>query len=274
MPELPEVETVARALRRAGLEGRVITGCACRCAKLRRPLPAAELQKSVGAAILAIERRAKYLLFRLTDGRILLLHLGMTGTLRLDEPKTPAGRHDHFDLLFDDGRILRLRDPRKFGLVALSRPAADGLVPELANLAPEPLSDAFSGEYLYRVSRGRKTPIKVFIMDQRRVVGVGNIYASESLFRAGIRPSLPAGRLSRPRCRKLAAAIREILEAAIAAGGTTISDFHGLDGSEGAFVRTLKVYGRAGEPCPDCGRPLKKSVLGGRSTFFCSGCQR
>ncbi len=274
MPELPEVETVACALRRAGLEGRTITGFACRCARLRKPLPEAGLAGIIGVGIEEIARRAKYLLFRLADGQTLLLHLGMTGTLRLDEPETPPGRHDHFDLELDDGRILRFRDPRKFGLVALSRAEADGSLPELSGLAPEPLSPGFNGDYLYEISRGRRTPVKVFIMDQRRVVGVGNIYASESLFQAGIRPTLPVGRLSRPRCRKLAAAIREILTAAIAAGGTTISDFHGLDGSEGAFVRTLKVYGKADEPCPNCGRPLRKKVLGGRSTFYCPQCQR
>jgi len=274
VPELPEVETVVRALRRAGLEGGRIAGCAVRCEKLRRPLPTGELAGLAGRRLAAIERRAKYLLFRLDDGAVLLLHLGMTGTLRLDEVGEAPGRHDHFDLEFADGRVLRFRDPRKFGLVAVSRPDAAGRLPELANLAPEPLGKEFTGEYLYTISRGRRTPVKVFIMDQRRVVGVGNIYASESLFRAGIRPTLPAGRLSRPRCRKLVLAIREILNEAIAAGGTTISDFHGVDGSEGAFVRTLKVYGKAGEPCPVCGRPLEKRVLGGRSTFFCPACQR
>ena len=274
MPELPEVETVAAALRRASLEGRKITGYTVRCEKLRRPLPGKELAKIVGLRLESIRRRAKYLLLQLDDGKTLLLHLGMTGTLRLDDRQSPPGRHDHFDLEFDDGRILRFRDPRKFGLVAVSRPDDTGRLPELATLAPEPLGEEFTGEYLYAISRKRQTPVKVFIMDQRRVVGVGNIYASESLFRAGIRPTLPAGKLSRKRCERLVETIREILREAIAAGGTTISDFQGVDGSEGAFVRTLRVYGKAGEPCPQCGNPISKTVLGGRSTFYCPKCQK
>ncbi len=274
MPELPEVETVAAALRRAGLEGRKITGYKVRCEKLRRPLPEKELAAIVGSRLAGIRRRAKYLLLLLDRDETLLLHLGMTGTLRLDDRLSPPGRHDHFDLEFDDGRILRFRDPRKFGLVAVSRPDDTGRLPELAALAPEPLGEEFTGEYLYTISRKRRTPVKVFIMDQRRVVGVGNIYASESLFRAGIRPQLPAGRLSRKRCLQLVDCIKEILGEAIAAGGTTISDFHGLDGSEGAFVRTLRVYGRENEACPVCGHAIRKTVLGGRSTYYCPTCQK
>lgn len=274
MPELPEVETVAAALRRARVAGKKIRRVVVRCEKLRQPLVAAEMEKLAGRKVDAIRRRAKYLLLELDSGQVLLLHLGMTGTLRLDEQDTAPGRHDHLDLELDDGRILRFRDPRRFGLAVLRRPDENGRIAELAALAPEPLSDAFSGDYLHRISHGRKSPVKNFIMDQRRVVGVGNIYASESLFRAGIRPTLPAGKLSRPRCQRLVEAIRDILSAAIAAGGTTISDFHGVDGSEGAFVRALKVYGREGKPCPECGRPIRKTVLGGRSTFYCPGCQR
>ena len=273
MPELPEVETVAAALRRE-LPGRRLMAVAARCEKLRKPLPLAALQALIGSTITAVERRAKYILIHLDAKPLIMLHLGMTGTLRLDPAAAVAGRHDHLDLQLDDQRILRFRDPRKFGLVEVIEPAPDGQIAELRHLAPEPLSDAFSSDYFYRLSRQRKTPVKNFIMDQRRVVGVGNIYASESLFRAGIRPTAPVGRLSRRRCALLVARIKEVLREAIAAGGTTIADFQGLDGSEGAFSRKLDVYGKADQACIKCQKPIKRTVIGGRSTFYCEYCQK
>ncbi len=272
MPELPEVETVAAALRQH-LPGKQITAVAIRCEKLRRPIPAAALQKEVNSLILKVWRRAKYLLIDLDSGKTLVIHLGMSGTLRLVLENEPAERHDHLDIKLDDSSILRYRDPRRFGLVILVTPDAERQIAELGDLAPEPLSEEFSTEYFFKLSRKRTTPIKTFIMDQRRVVGVGNIYASESLFRARIRPTCKTGNLSRKQCQFLVATIKEVLNEAIAVGGTTISDFHGVDGREGAFVLNLQVYGRTGEPCPKCGTAIKKITLGGRSTFYCPKCQ-
>ncbi|HIE06464.1 MAG TPA: bifunctional DNA-formamidopyrimidine glycosylase/DNA-(apurinic or apyrimidinic site) lyase [Desulfarculaceae bacterium] len=273
MPELPEVETVATALRQH-LPGRQIIGVVARCERLRRPIPIAALQNEVNAVICGVRRRAKYLLIDLDSGRALVIHLGMSGTLRLVPKNEAAERHDHIDIKLDDGSVLRYRDPRRFGLIIIVTPDADGRISELGNLAPEPLSKEFSGEYLYNLSRKRTTPIKTFIMDQRRVVGVGNIYASESLFRARIRPTLNTGTLNRKRCELLVNTIKEVLTEAIAIGGTTISDFYGVDGSEGKFALKLKVYGRSGDSCPECGTSIKKITLGGRSTFYCPKCQK
>jgi formamidopyrimidine-DNA glycosylase len=272
VPELPEVETVAAALR-GHLPGRRIVSIAARCEKLRRPIPVAALQDELNATINRVHRRAKYLLIDLSSGRSLVIHLGMTGTLRLAAAGEAAARHDHLDIELDDHRVLRFRDPRKFGLVMVVKPDAAGRIVELGDLAPEPLSEQFNAEYLFKLSRRRTTPVKNFIMDQRRVVGVGNIYASESLFRARLRPTLKTGALSRRQCQRLVEIIKEVLQEAITAGGTTISDFQGVDGSEGAFVRKLQVYGRAGEPCPECGTLIKKITLGGRSAFYCPQCQ-
>ena len=272
MPELPEVETVAAALRQH-LPGKRITAVIVRCERLRRPIPVTALQDEVNSLIHKVWRRAKYLLLDLSSGRTLVIHLGMSGTLRIVPENELAERHDHIDIKLDDGSALRYRDPRRFGLVILTTPGADGRISELGNLAPEPLSDEFNSEYLFKLSRKRTTPIKTFIMDQRRVVGVGNIYASESLFRARIRPTCKTGSLSRKQCQLLVGSIKEVLEEAIAVGGTTISDFHGVDGTEGAFVLNLQVYGRTGKPCSECGTAIKKITLGGRSTFYCPKCQ-
>ncbi len=272
MPELPEVETVAAALRRH-LPGRRIIKIAVRCEKLRRPIPVTALQREINTLILDVRRRAKYLLLELKSGRTLVIHLGMTGTLRLVSDDEGAGRHDHLDVELDSHQILRYHDPRRFGLILVAQADADGRIAELGELAPEPLSPDFTAEYLFNLSRNRTIPIKNFIMDQRRVVGVGNIYASESLFRTRIRPTCKTGSLTMKQCRLLVAIIKEVLSEAIAAGGTTISDFHGVDGSEGAFFRQLLVYGRSGDPCPECGTPIEKIVLGGRSTFYCPKCQ-
>jgi formamidopyrimidine-DNA glycosylase len=272
MPELPEVETVAAALR-SHLPGRQVTGVAIRCEKLRRPIPVKALQNLVNVTIRKVRRRAKYLLVDMDCGQTLVIHLGMTGTLRLAEKTEAAERHDHLDLQLDNGKCLRFRDPRKFGLVLVVKPNLQGEIKELGDLAPEPLSEGFSVDYFYRLSRKRTTPVKNFIMDQRRVVGVGNIYASESLFRAQIRPTTAVGRLGLKRCQQLVKTIKEVLTEAIATGGTTISDFRGVDGSEGAFVRELQIYGRTGKPCVKCQEPIKKIIIGGRSTFYCPKCQ-
>lgn len=273
MPELPEVETVAAALR-IHLPGRGVTEIAVRCEKLRRPMPVKALQNLVNKAICGVRRRAKYLLIDMSDGQTIVIHLGMTGTLRLAGSGEKAERHDHLDLQLDNEKILRFRDPRKFGLVMVVKPDEQGEIKELGELAPEPLSNNFTTDYFYALSRKRTTAVKNFIMDQRRVVGVGNIYASESLFRARIRPTIAVGRLGKERCRQLVTIIKEVLSEAIATGGTTISDFYGVDGSEGAFARELQVYGRTGEPCSKCCRPIEKITIGGRSTFYCPQCQK
>ena len=273
MPELPEVETVAAALR-CHLPGRRITGVTIRCEKLRRPLPVKALQNLVNEAIHGVRRRAKYLLVDINCGQTLVIHLGMTGTLRLADKGEGPERHDHLDLQLDNGTYLRFRDPRKFGLIMVVTPNKQGEIAELGDLAPEPLSEEFSTDYFYSLSRKRTTSVKNFIMDQRRVVGVGNIYASESLFRSNIIPTTAVGRLGLERCRKLVTTIKEVLSEAIATGGTTISDFRKVDGSEGAFARELQVYGRTGKPCNKCQQPIKKIIIGGRSTFFCPECQK
>lgn len=271
MPELPEVETIRRGLEPA-LRGRTITQVVLRHTQLRLPL-APELTRILpGQRVIAVERRAKYLLLRLDQG-VLLLHLGMSGYLRLVTAEAVLQNHDHIDLQFDDGIILRFNDARRFGLMLwLGAGAADH--PLLAGLGPEPWDAAMTGDYLHEVAAGRTSAIKNLIMDQRIVVGVGNIYASEALYRSGIAPQAAAGRISRPRCHRLAEAIRSVLTEAVAAGGTTLRDFRDSQGKPGYFSQQLHVYGRAGEPCHGCGRPISSRRIGGRSSFFCRQCQR
>ncbi len=271
MPELPEVETTCRGIAPL-ISGKTIAQLILRAEKLRWPLDQSLCLQLPGQTLLAVERRAKYLLLYTGQGT-LLLHLGMSGSLRVIPAETTENKHDHVDLIFTDGSCLRLTDPRKFG--ALLWTEADPFShPLLANLGPEPLSDQFSGDYLYTASRKRKIAVKPFVMDQKLVVGVGNIYASEALFGAGIDPRLPAGKIGRERYRRLAAEIKRVLELAIAAGGTTINDFSQSDGKPGYFKQQLQVYGRDGQPCLSCGRKLRTMRLGQRSTYFCSHCQR
>jgi len=271
MPELPEVETTRRGIL-SHLQGRRIAGIRVRQPRLRRPVPVAELQRAVGQRVHGVERRAKYLLLRLDRGTV-IVHLGMSGSLRLVEQGTPPGPHDHLDLALDDGAVLRLRDPRRFGLVLWWE--GDPLEhPLLRDLGPEPLGDGFDGAYLYTRSRGRRVAVKPFIMDSHVVAGVGNIYANEALFRAGIDPRRPAGRISRARYGRLAGAIKAVLAQAIGSGGTTLRDFLREDGRPGYFHLELQVYGREGQPCPRCGRPIRAVVLAQRRTYFCPHCQR
>ena len=270
MPELPEVETTRRGLA-PHVEGRRITGVVLRRPDLRWPIPAEVARELPGQAVLGVRRRAKYLLLDTAPGSA-LLHLGMSGMLRVLPGKTPVETHDHVDLALDSGRVLRFTDPRRFGCL-LWQPA--GQTHELlAGLGPEPLSDAFDGDYLFERSRGRKAPVKTFLMDQAIVVGVGNIYAAESLFRAGIAPARAAGSVSRERYGRLATAVKAILAHAITRGGTTLRDFLSPDGAPGYFEQELSVYGREGEPCRTCGRRLRDGRLGGRATAWCPGCQR
>ncbi|GAP64796.1 formamidopyrimidine-DNA glycosylase Fpg [Mizugakiibacter sediminis] len=270
MPELPEVETTRRGIA-PHLEGHRVTRVLLRRPDLRWPIPRAIRTALPGQRIDAVERRAKYLLLHTAAGSA-LLHLGMSGSLRVLPADTPAGKHDHYDLALDSGRVLRFTDPRRFGCL-LWQPAGR-LHPLLAGLGPEPLDAAFDGDHLWRLSRGRSAPVKTFLMDQGVVVGVGNIYASEALFAAGIHPKRAAGAVSRARYARLAAAVRRILAHAIARGGTTLRDFLAPDGAPGYFEQELAVYGRAGEPCRVCGTPIRAIALGQRSTFYCPRCQR
>ena len=269
MPELPEVETTLRGVA-PHLVGRTITEIEVRDPRLRWPVPAA-IHDLTGLKITAARRRAKYLLFQTKAGEI-LIHLGMSGSLRIVTPETQWRKHDHIGITLSSGKQLRFHDPRRFGCLLLLGDAKKH--PLLASLGPEPLEDEFNGTHLHRESRGRKTAVKTFIMDNHVVVGVGNIYASEALFLAGIRPTKPAGKVSLPAFNKLAAAIRKVLTASIAQGGTTLRDFLREDGAPGYFKRSLRVYDREGLPCKRCGTAVRRIVLGQRATFFCPACQR
>ena len=270
MPELPEVETTRRGVEPYCV-GRVVTRVLVREPRLRWPVPDQLATLLTGQAIEAVERRAKYLLFR-TQAGSLLVHLGMSGSLRLVDFDAPPGRHDHIDVLLDDGACLRYHDPRRFGCFLWL--AAGEIHPLLAHLGPEPLSSEFDGQVLYRRSRGRKSPIKNFIMDGKVVVGVGNIYANEALFMAGINPHRQAGRISAVRLGKLVVSCKKVLSAAIKQGGTTLRDFVDSEGKPGYFKQQLQVYGRAGQACVVCNQPLTESRLGQRSTVYCQRCQR
>ncbi len=270
MPELPEVETTRRGIAPL-VEGRRIAALRVRQRQLRWPVPAGLERRLAGQPIGAVRRRAKYLLLE-TPAGTLILHLGMSGSLRVVPTDAPPGKHDHVDLVLDDGACLRLRDPRRFGAVLFTREAA-AAHPLLRELGPEPLGQDFDGEHLYRRSRGRRVAVKSFLMDSRIVVGVGNIYANEALFLAGISPRRAAGRISRVRYARLAEAVRTVLERAIAAGGTTLRDFTAVDGAPGYFRIALNVYDRAGQACPHCGEPIRLLRLGQRSTFYCARCQ-
>lgn len=270
MPELPEVETTRRGLA-PHLEGRRVTTVLLRRPDLRWPIPDAVRQRLPGQRIHAVRRRAKYLLAD-TDAGSALLHLGMSGMLRVLPAALPPARHDHVDMVLDSGRMLRLTDPRRFGCLLWQ--ARGELHPLLAGLGPEPLGPGFDGDHLWRLARGRRAPVKAFVMDQAVVVGVGNIYAAEALFRAGVHPLRAAGRVSRARYAALAEAIRAILGWAIERGGTTLRDFLNPDGAPGYFEQELAVYGRAGEPCIRCATPIRMLRLGNRASCYCPRCQR
>ena len=275
MPELPEVETTRSGLA-PWVEGAKLQGVEVRNAGLRWPVVEKDLNKLVGGRVQSLERRAKYLLFNFPE-RSLLLHLGMSGSMRILDPREPVKKHDHLDFLFkrpgEVEMVMRFNDPRRFGCcLVINPPISEHSL--LRNLGPEPLSASFDGDHLYQRARGKKVAVKNFIMDGHVVVGVGNIYASEALFLAGISPGTAAGRLSRPKYRQLALAIQSVLEKAIKAGGTTLSDFSQSDGQPGYFKQELQVYGRAGEPCYRCSAVIRSRVLGQRNTYYCSSCQR
>ena len=275
MPELPEVE-VSRLGLLPHLSGKRIVQAVFRVPRLRHDIPAELPGRLAGLPVSAIHRRGKYLLFDCAsehDGGWLILHLGMSGRLRLVANGTPAQKHDHVDLVFAD-TTLRLRDPRRFGTVLWHEGRGVEKHPLIAVLGIEPLSPAFDGEWLYRVTRQRSTPIKPLLMDSHLVVGIGNIYAAEALFRAGISPARAAGRIGRERCRILATHIRATLQESIAAGGSSVRDYVHSDGGAGSFQVTCFVYGREGQPCRVCGTPIRASRQAGRTTFNCPRCQR
>lgn len=271
MPELPEVETTLRGIE-PYVDQQKIAQIIVRNSQLRWPVPERDLSALHNKKVFKLARRAKYLLFH-TDAGVMLIHLGMSGSLRvLLSPERP-GKHDHIDIVMQSGVVIRFNDPRRFGCCLFSNHDVDTHA-LLIKLGPEPLSEAFSGNYLYEKSRGKSQAVKNFIMDGHVVVGVGNIYASESLFESGIRPSSQAGKISRPRYHVLAGHIKEVLSKAIGAGGTTLNDFTQADGKPGYFRHELQVYARQGEPCTRCQSPIKSKVIGQRNTFYCSRCQK
>ena len=270
MPELPEVETSRRGIS-PWLLGRRIESVVVRDRRLRWPVPDNIEHALTGQTINDVRRRGKYLLFETGNGTA-MLHLGMSGSVRIIEHDEPPAKHDHIDIRIDSGKALRFRDPRRFGSFLWTTDPA--MHPLLRDLGPEPLGNEFDGEYLWKTARNRRLAVKQFIMNASVVVGVGNIYASESLFLSGIHPKRRADRISQQRMSGLAEAIRNVLQRAIAAGGTTLRDFHGGDGEPGYFQQELEVYGRGNDPCRICNAPLRIAVIGQRTTFYCKNCQR
>jgi formamidopyrimidine-DNA glycosylase len=270
MPELPEVETSRRGIE-PYLLGEHIDNIVIREKRLRWPVRADVAKQLTHQTVTSVSRRAKYLLINTGNGSA-MIHLGMSGSVFIVDRGTPATVHEHFDIDLGSGKTLRYRDPRRFGSLHWARdPAQHKLI---KSLGPEPLGNAFSGAYLWQRSRGRRVNIKQFIMNANVVVGVGNIYASEALFLAGINPHRAAGRVSLARYEVLGDVIRQVLQKAIDAGGTTLRDFYGGDGEPGYFQQELAVYGRNDEPCRKCARPVSIVVQGQRSTFYCKNCQR
>lgn len=272
MPELPEVETTRRGIE-PYVVGVKIRDVIVRRGDLRQPV-SADLPEVAGHTVQSVTRRSKYLLIEIDDGSTLLIHLGMSGSLRVIQPEDDWKKHDHVAITLANGKQLRFHDPRRFGLVL--RVASESMMdhPLLKSLGPEPLEDAFHAEHLARVCEKKSAAIKLVIMDAKTVVGVGNIYASEALFRAGILPQTAANRLSRPKLKKLVSAIRDVLSDSIREGGTTLRDFLQSDGEPGYFKQRLFVYDRKAESCRVCGALVKHAVLGQRATYWCSTCQR
>ncbi|GLR08874.1 DNA-formamidopyrimidine glycosylase [Mixta theicola] len=269
MPELPEVETSRRGIE-PHLVGETILYAVVRNPRLRWPV-SQEIHALSDRPVLSVQRRAKYLLLELPEGWI-IIHLGMSGSLRVLPEAIPAAKHDHVDLVMSNGKVLRYTDPRRFGAWLWSNDLQGSNV--LAHLGPEPLSEQFNTDYLFEKSRGKRTAIKPWLMDNKLVVGVGNIYASESLFAAGILPDRPAMSLTYEEVALLVKVIKAVLLRSIEQGGTTLRDFLQSDGKPGYFAQELQVYGRAGEPCRVCGTLIESAKHGQRSTFFCRSCQK
>lgn len=271
MPELPEVE-VSRMGVAPHLEQHNIERVIVRERRMRWPVPEA-ISEAEGQRVTAVTRRAKYLIIELESQGRIILHLGMSGKLRVIDAATPPVKHDHIDIVLDSGKCLRLNDPRRFGACLWQAPGEEPLS-LLAQLGPEPLTDDFTADRLITLAKGKQVAVKNFIMDNAVVVGVGNIYANEALFMAGIDPRRKAGKVSAKRYQLLTSAIKEVLAKAIEQGGTTLKDFTQTDGQPGYFKQSLNVYGRAGQPCLQCETPIKSLVIGQRNTFYCPTCQR
>jgi len=271
MPELPEVETTRRGIE-PHVTGVRIKELVIRRRDLRQPV-SRHIGKLTGRRILGVSRRSKYLLLSIDDGSTLLIHLGMSGSLRLIDPAEDWKKHDHVGITLANGKQLRFHDPRRFGLVLRLTESDPMTHPLLKNLGPEPLESGFTAGHLQSVCAGRASAIKLVLMDAKYVVGVGNIYASEALFHAGILPQTPAAQLSKSRLSKLVTSIRKVLTESINQGGTTLRDFLNSDGQPGYFKQQLFVYGRKGEPCRKCGTPISHEVLGQRATYWCPKCQ-
>ncbi len=270
LPELPEVETTVRGVRPA-MAGRQICSVVVRERRLRWPVPRSLNRTLSGKRVASVGRRAKYILLNFSHGTV-MIHLGMSGRLRVVPADTPPAKHDHVDFVLDSGKVLRFHDPRRFGSILwVSQDFTNNKL--IKNLGPEPFDEALTGAALYRLSRGRKTGIKQFIMDGRIIVGVGNIYASEALFRAGIRPGRAAGRVTLSRFDQLLDAIRQVLSEAIKAGGTTLRDYSRVTGEPGYFEQSLDVYERAGSPCVNCATAIRRKVIGQRASYYCPSCQ-
>lgn len=270
MPELPEVETTCRGIA-PHLIGNNFVAIKIFQRQMRWPIPK-NIDALKGATVRDVSRRGKYIQLHTDTGEV-IIHLGMSGSLRITDNKDPKRKHDHVEWHMQTGQILRLHDPRRFGCV-LWHEAKTPAHPLLEKLGPEPLGNAFTAEYLFEQTRKRKTAIKVFIMNSHIVVGVGNIYASESLFMAGIRPGRAAGRMTRDDIDRLVQAIKTVLAKSIKQGGTTLRDFVNSDGQPGYFKQQLLAYDRAGEPCTQCEQPIKQKVMAQRSTYYCPNCQR
>lgn len=273
MPELPEVEVLRRSLEPL-LPGDVIEGVRVHNSALRERVRTRELGRVVGTRIVGLRRRSKYLLIDTSGGTTVAIHLGMSGRLTLVPQATPREPHEHVSFQLRSGRRLRLRDPRRFGLVLALPTSALALDPHFAHLGIEPLDAGFSGESLRQAASGRRGPIKSFLMDARIVVGIGNIYASETLFAARVHPLRSVGRVAPPTWGRLAESAVEVLRRAVAEGGTTLNDFADGEGRSGYFQVSLAAYGREGEPCRRCGHSIRRLVQAGRSTFYCPSCQR
>lgn len=272
MPELPEVETVRRGLEEILQDRPLISKIELKRKDLRGPIPVKQVRSLEGQAIQSIERRAKYLLLKTPNGS-LLSHLGMTGTWRVAPPGDER-LHDHIYIHFSNGLRLAYRDPRRFGCFEFVRPDQESTHPKLVHLGYEPLAESFTGEALWQKLRGKLVAIKIAIMDQKIVVGVGNIYASEALFRAGIRPTTKALKISRAKCDRLVSSIKETLAESIAAGGSSISDYAQASGESGYFQQRFRVYDRKDKECVVCKKRISAQILGGRSTYWCSHCQK
>lgn len=270
MPELPEVETTRRGIL-PHLQGETVREVIVRNAAMRWPVEQ-NVNRMAGTTLMGVQRRAKYLLVE-SSGGTLILHLGMSGNLRLCQPEMPLKKHDHFILVMENGTELRLHDPRRFGAVIWHEGVPEAH-PLLNHLGPEPLGEDFHADYLQRVCQGKRTTIKQHIMNGKVVVGVGNIYASEALFRSGIHPRRQAGRISKQRLLKLTHEIKEVLDDAITQGGTTLRDFLNESGKPGYFKQRLLVYGRENEPCRACGKKISRIVISNRATFYCPSCQK